>query len=298
MKHSVACVIPVFCCVLSVPAAEPEEPLDCRKNALQVTEVPAGLRKSLGLDPFYQKHVTARGLPVIASGKVSDHALLEAAYLINHMLLDRPDVLGAMVRHQVRCVVMAPTEMTTDVPEHSRMKPAKFWDKRARGLGPSMKCPVVSCGEENLLCYPGDPYHQESILVHEFAHAIHFGLKLADERFDAKLEAAYRKAMQAGLWKGKYAANNRDEYWAEGVQSFFDTNRLPDHDHNHVDTRQELFEYDRDLAHLVAREFRNTPWRYRRPADRGYRGHLCGYDPKKAPTFAWPPELLSKQSRD
>jgi len=25
---------------------------------------------------------------------------------------------------------------------------------------------VVSCGEENLLCYPGDPYHKENILKH------------------------------------------------------------------------------------------------------------------------------------
>jgi len=27
------------------------------------------------------------------------------------------------------------------------------------------------------------------------------------------------------------------EYWAEAVQSWFDTNREPDHDHNHVNTR-------------------------------------------------------------
>jgi len=272
--------------------AEPEEPIDYRRHGLKVAEVPEEVRKSLGLDPFYKKYVSARGFPVIGSEKVSDYALLEAAYLINHMLLDRPDVRDALIRNKVRFVVMAPTEMTTDVPETSDLKPAKFWDKRARGVGPTPIRPIVSCGEENLLRYPGDPYDEESILVHEFAHAIHLmGINSVDKEFDGRLRALYRNAMKKGLWKGKYAANNAEEYWAEGVQSYFDTNRLPDHDHNHVDTREELREYDPELAALIAKEFRNSNWRYRRPDDRNYAGHLKGYDPKKAPKFTWPPGL-------
>ena len=31
-----------------------------------------------------------------------------------------------------------------------------------------------------------------------------------------------------------YAAKNRAEYWAEGVQCWYDTNRTMDHDHNHI----------------------------------------------------------------
>jgi len=269
------------------PKKKPEE------DGLKVTEVPESVRESLGLDPFYKKYVSARGFPVLGSEKVSDYALLEAAYLINHMLLDRPDVRDALIENKVRFVVMAPTELTTDVPEHSDLEPAKFWDKRARGLGPTRIRPAVSCGEENLLRYPGDPYHEESILIHEFAHAIHeMGLASVDKGFNERLKALYEKAMAKGLWKGKYAANNPSEYWAEGVQSFFDTNRLPDHDHNHVDTREELFEYDPELAELIAREFRNTKWRYVRPDDRKFGGHLSGYDPEKAPKFAWPAGLI------
>ena len=33
---------------------------------------------------------------------------------------------------------------------------------------------------------------------------------------------------------------NHHEYFAEGVQSWFDNNRENDHDHNHVNTRAEL----------------------------------------------------------
>ena len=48
---------------------------------------------------------------------MSDRALLEARYLISQMLADRDDVLKALIKSKCRFVVMAPTEMTTDVPE-------------------------------------------------------------------------------------------------------------------------------------------------------------------------------------
>ena len=198
-------------------AADPEEPVDSRQNELKVAAVPETLRSSLRLDPFYKKYVSARGLPVLSSEKASDYALLEAAYLIDRMLLDRPDVRDALVERKVRFVVMASTEMTTDVPEHGDLRPAKFWNRRAPGAGVHARRPAVSCGEENLLRFPGDPYATESILVHEFAHAIHgMGLNSIDEGFQGRLEATYRNAMQKGLWKDKYAATNVSEYWAEG----------------------------------------------------------------------------------
>ena len=253
--------------------------------SLRVTAVP----KSLGLDPFYEKHVSVRGFPVVSSAEVCDYALLEAAYLIDRMLVDRPDIRKALIRNKVRFTVMAHDEMTTDIPEHSDMKPAKYWDRRARGLGASPHRPITSCGEENLLRFYGDPYRTENILIHEFAHTIHhMGLNSIDKEFDRRLETLYKAAMKKGLWKDKYAANNRAEYWAEAVQSWFGTNRKPDHDHNHVDTRAELEEYDPDLARLVADVFRDTQWQYERPGDRGERLHLEGFDLETAPRFSWP----------
>ncbi len=250
----------------------------------RVEPVPA----RLGLAPFYQKYVDAQGLPVVGSAKVSDFALLEAAYLIDHMLAKRPDIREAMIRNKVRLAVMASSERTTDIPEHHDLTPRKYWDRRARGLGATPDRPAVSCGEENLLGYQGDPYAAENILIHEFAHAIHeMGLKTIDHVFDGRLDKVYQAALAKGLWKGTYAATNRDEYWAEGVQSWFDTNRPPDHDHNHVDTREELEKYDPDLAKLIAEVFRDQSWRYQRPKQRTDKEHLQGFDPQKAPAFSW-----------
>src|SRR5262249_42442889 len=45
----------------------------------------------LHCDPFYKKYLSAHGIPVLSSEKVSDRALQEAAYLINHVLEERPD---------------------------------------------------------------------------------------------------------------------------------------------------------------------------------------------------------------
>lgn len=273
-----------------LPAMAAEEPSPAPPKTYRVTAPPKDL--PIKLDPFYKKYVSVGGFPIISSQKVSDFALLEAAWVVDRMLKDRPDILAVLANNGTRMSIMAVDEFTTDVPEHSDLTPAKFFDRRARGLGATPERPVVSSGEENVLRYEGDPYITESIIVHEFAHAIHhMGLAETDKTFDGRLEAVYDRAMEQGLWKGKYASNNHAEYWAEGVQSFFDTNRKPDHDHNHVDTREELEEYDPELAKLVAEVFRNSKWRYVRPEKRAGKGHLKGYDPSKAPKFVWPAEL-------
>lgn len=247
-----------------------------------------------GFDPFYARYVSVDGFPVLSSANVRDAALREAAWIIARMLSTRPDVREALIESGTRCAVMAVDELTTEIPEHGDLTPARYWDRRARGLGATRRRPCVSCGEENLLRFPGDPYGTESILVHEFAHAMHdMGLKRIDEDFDPQLRAIYEQAMTEGLWTGKYAATNHHEYWAEGVQSYFDTNRPADHDHNHVDTREELEEYDPRLFALIDETFRGNEWRYSAPHERDAAGrrHLAGYDPESAPTFAWPADL-------
>ena len=171
------------------------------------------------------------------------------------------------------------------------MTPKDFWDARARGMGGSQEDPLCSCAEENLLGYPGDPYAAESIFIHEFAHNIHLrGMVNVDATFDTRVKAAYDAALASGLWKGKYASVNHHEYLAEGVQSWFDNNRENDHDHNHVNTRAELLEYDPALAALCREIFGDTELRYTKPETR-LRDHLAGYDPAGAPTFSWPERL-------
>lgn len=245
----------------------------------------------LKVDPVYKKYVSADGYPIIATERTNDFALKEAAYLVNMMLARRPDVRAAMVKSGSRLIVMAHNEFTTDVPEHSHLRPRDYWDARARGLGGSQTDPVCSCGEENLLGYSGDPYQTECILIHEFAHNLHLrGMVNVDPAFDERVKKAYQEAQEKGLWKGKYASVNHHEYFAEGVQSWFDNNRENDHDHNHVNTRQELLDYDSGLAALCREVFGDTKLAYTKPATR-LTEHLDGYDPSQSPSFKWPERL-------
>ena len=73
------------------------------------------------------------------------------------------------------------------------------------------------------------------------------------------------------------------EYWAEGVQDWYDTNRTMDHDHNHIHTRDQLETYDPELAKLCAEVLGDTSWRFVSPRTRAGAGHLAGYDPATAP---------------
>jgi hypothetical protein len=273
-----------------------------KKESLVTAEVRVQAFRVGGLPSFYTQQASAGGFPVVASAKVSPYALKEAVYIIDMMLSKRPDVREAMVKSGARLSILAHNEFTCDQPEWAWLAEQKeegfenlsardFRDARARGMGGSITDPYCSCAEENLLAYDGDPYSTENILIHELAHNIHLrGMINVDATFDQRVKASYDAAMKAGLWKGKYASVNHHEYFAEGVQNWFDNNREPDHDHNHVNTRAELLDYDPGLAALCREVFGDTVLKYTKPQTR-LTGHLEGYDPKTAPKFTWPPHL-------
>ena len=259
-----------------------------------------------GVPPCYTQREYVTDFPIVATAAVNPYALKEAAFLVGQMLKQRPDILQAMVASGSRLCILGCDEYTTDQPELSHLAaspvagmphipPADYWDARARGMGGSQTDPFCSCGEENLLGYPGDPYATECILIHELAHNIHLrGMQNLDPTFDMRLREAYDQAIATGLWKGVYASVNHHEYFAEGVQSWFDNNRSNDAEHNDVDTREELIAYDPLLAGLCREVFGDTELRYTKPSTRLH-GHLAGYDPTRAPSFKWPPRLQAAQ---
>ncbi|MDX1564656.1 MAG: hypothetical protein R3236_04575, partial [Phycisphaeraceae bacterium] len=88
-----------------------------------------------------------------------------------------------------------------------------------------------------------------------------------------------------------YAAKNRAEYWAEGVQCWYDTNRTHDHDHNHIHTRKQLKAYDPDLAELCEEVLGDSDWRFVSPRKRAGTGHLRAFDPSHSPQVVDPPHI-------
>ncbi len=132
-------------------------------------------------------------------------------------------------------------------------------DVRARGLEGTLELPLTTCAEENILGYQIDQYHAEDILIHEFAHSIQLlGIESVDPEFRGKLQALYDQALADGKYKNVYAATDINEYWAEGVQDWFNVNaEMPYADGKHfwVNTREDLQAYDPGLYDLIAQYF-------------------------------------------
>jgi hypothetical protein len=227
--------------------------------------------QSLGVSPFYKKYSDAMGIPVIASEKVPDAALLVARDIVNAMLSARPDLRKALIARRWRTGVIAEMEMTMDIPEYSKMKrpgaprdePVTQEDRdyhanRSRGLGGN----PTTGAEENLLGYPGTRYWGEHIFVHEFAHAIMSGgIRDIDPGMLAEIRAAYDSAMRAGKYvhvdgRKHYATTNANEYWAEGVQWWFFSNYGECFAGDvKVETPDEFAAYDPVLNELIGRVF-------------------------------------------
>lgn len=263
-----------------------------RRQAWSQPEAAAfGLRDGGGRRhaPIYSQLRDHGAVPVVATAAVRAIALEEAVACLDGMLAGRPDLSQALRDSGAYLIVMAHDEFVHQIPEYAHLQPPLYWARRSRGFGAQPSNPATSVGEENLLRMRGDPMGAESILVHEFAHSIHhMALDRIAPEFSPRLQAAFEAAKAEGLWAGKYAATNAAEYWAEGVQSWFDCNRPPDHDHNHVDTREELSTHDPRLAGLCAEVFTGTEWRWREPA-----GRIPGWDPARAPEFRWSAEILA-----
>ena len=242
-----------------------------KKNALpKVVGVPDTVRADWKLDDYYTKYADAGGLPVVAPKQVDDRALAVAAYIVTKMLATRPDVRDALVAARVRVGVIGKSQEVTDLPEYAGLRPeAERWNKRARGLGATPDKPAVSAGEENLIYLPNDRYKGESILVHEVGHTVHeMGINAVDPEFEPRLKEAYEGAIKKGLWAKTYAATGFKEYWAEGVQSYFDCNmavRAPDGVHNGVASRTLLKKYDPTLYELVDKSFKSPKWSMAQP---------------------------------
>jgi len=244
-------------------------------------------------DPYYTKFTVAREFPVLGSKLVSDAALLQANDTIRKLFAYRHDILKAMIAAGARLVVLGRTEKLSDLPEFKEAKnQAGFEQVRYFEYTPDHRVLVVS--EENVLSLPGEPFAGKSMVVSLFAKALYqvtalrpvipnfeqqrdrqqyeLRVKRLDVDFDHKLAQIYENAMTKGLWKGTAAARNRVEYWAAGVEAYFDAsgqNQPPNLADRPIATREQLKAYDTELYGLVNETMAYTEhvdWRYRRPA--------------------------------
>jgi hypothetical protein len=227
------------------------------------------------IDPYYSKFTFAREFTVLGSKNVSDDALLKANDTIRKMFAYRHDILKAMIADGARLVVLGRSEKLGDLPEfRDARKKAGFEETRYADYASERKLMVVP--EENVLRLADDPFAGKTLVVSVFAKGLYHvtGLRQVDEsferakskqqyelrvqrmdvRFDRKLQSAHEEAKNNKLWRGTPAGHDRIEYWAAGVEAYFDAagKGLPPNGADRpITTREALKAYDLPLYTLV-----------------------------------------------
>jgi dipeptidyl aminopeptidase/acylaminoacyl peptidase len=241
-------------------------------------------------DPYYTKFTLAREFPVLGSNKVSDEALLKANDIVRKMFAYRHDILKAMIGDGGRLVVLGKNEKLSDLPElkEAASKPG-FDNIRYLDYAADRKLLVVP--EENVLGNHGDPMPGRCAVVAVFARGLYtvtatrpvdpefdkrrdkqqyeLRVKRLDADFDRRVKELQETAVGKGLWKGTAAARERPEYWAAGVEAYFDAGAVavPDRADHAVGTREALRQYDPELFQLVEETMAykgHVDWRVKR----------------------------------
>lgn len=227
------------------------------------------------LDPYYLKFTLAREFPIVGSKHVSDEALLRANDAIRKMFAYRHDILKALIEAGARLVVLGQGERLGDLPElaGARAKSAGL-DVRYWEYEPESRLMVVP--EENVLGLANDPFAGESLLVHVLAKGLYrltaarpvdpefdrrpnkqqyeLRVKRLDVEFGRAVRQALDQAAAKGIWRGSPAARDPMEYWAAGVEAYFDAagqGYAPQSADRPITTREALRQFDPELFALV-----------------------------------------------
>ena len=220
----------------------------------------------------YTQGCTILGLDILAADEVESEAIRELAARAYQMLVNRPEYATSIATFPIGARVIGAHQRIMDLPEFEDIyfhHPGTDWRNLGRSFPGTEILPFAAGAEENLLCSTEDRYEGEDMFVRDFAITIRrFAMNIIDESTSTAIEQAYAVAIAEGKYQNTLAEINSEQYWAEGVQSFFDANlednaedREPISSHNHVDTRDELRDYDRALYEIAISVFGETEWR-------------------------------------
>ena len=150
---------------------------------------------SFGLNMYYQKYMNVAGIDLFAPSVYSDALMVRAGQIITGMLANRSDLLEDMAANNTRIYI-----------RDDFIGIASAW----RASMPAVDPHCVT-------------------FVHEFVHVTHLAIaaKAGGAEFNARLQAVYQAAVDAGLWKGFYAATNAWEYFGDTARIWFTGRNWP-----------------------------------------------------------------------
>ncbi len=167
----------------------------------------------LNADPYYQKYLDAGGIPILAPESVPNEELRRAQATLFSMVTDRPDLLDVLASQNTRILLYDRDKGgLSQLPEFADYSDSKFagvWGETS--YGQAVVAPAMTT------------YHCNETLIHEIAHALDYAIRVQEweanrePRFKQARNQTYLRAMEAGLWAGRYESTVSQEYWAEMV---------------------------------------------------------------------------------
>ena len=178
--------------------------------------------------PYYVQFEDAEGIVIKAASSVQPEALEKAREIAIEMLSGDEDIRERLVTVGAAIAIIPRDAFITNLPEFSHLsgrlnRSGQAYDSFAiRGLGAARGQSLSAISEENLLRLPVDPSRGESVLHHEFAHAI------MDVGFNSAMHAQwseiYENAVQAQRFSETLDIPHARAYFAELSLSFFSVN--------------------------------------------------------------------------
>ena len=170
---------------------------------------------------YYNRYINAGGIAIVGNQTVNNQYFLMAKEIVLRMTKKHPEIRAQLLpRHEFYLVLLEAHTRSWELPEFLYLP---FEDNKGGSCGGLQCWSRVGYGYDNV--------RPMSVFVHEFGHAIHLAINgntqdsrlnpPLDPTFDARLKLAYENALEFGIWSGLYAEKNKDEYWAEGVHTWF-----------------------------------------------------------------------------
>lgn len=222
--------------------------------------------------PYYTKFSKSKcGITVKSSATVCDRAHSLATEIIDTMLLKIPEVAEKLVELHGELAIYPVGQDAYDIPEHR--VGCLYMHRPVEGYGGVIENPLSSISEVNVLrILEGEyvtRYQEELILAHEFAHGIHLiGIEhLEDQSLAERIRKIYQNAKRTGKWPSTYAISNYEEYFATLTTVWFNVmeeakDGIWNGVRGPVNTREELYRYDREAYELFADIYPDSTFPY------------------------------------
>ncbi len=221
------------------------------------------------VNSFYSKCITVFNVPIVASAKVNDQALINAAYTINAELRkiakNKPAILQKLISNRSKVCIVSFYEYNYQHPGQEGT------DKTLRAAYAGQS--AFTLEEENIIPPDKTRFFVFNVLCHEFAHTILShgigeanGLGADDALFN-RIRNAYNNAIANNLYtESSYDRSNYHEFWTGQVCRWFNSNptdlNVPNA--NKLSHREQLRLYDPTTYSIVEEVFGDyklsVPW--------------------------------------